>query len=261
MAVGLTLVYGLLRILHMAHAGVFALGAYVMVLTVANATGSIALGLLAAVHGHAGSSGVAIYRLAYQPLLQYRPDVPMIASIGLLVADAGGVSHRVRRAGHGLRPGIFRVTSFNLTGINRQRGVEIAMIVVTAAVVFTELRLLRRDPAPGSAGAPPSPSPQMAASFGIDPIKVRYLNFAVRARHWRRYCRRAGGGAPEQLWSIPAMGFAVSYKALAIIVLGGLGSVRGTLDCEPDAGARRGLRRGVSSPSLALIATRSASSS
>ena len=42
MAVGLTLVYGLLRILHIAHAGVFALGAY-MVVTVANATGSLAL--------------------------------------------------------------------------------------------------------------------------------------------------------------------------------------------------------------------------
>jgi branched-chain amino acid transport system permease protein len=38
MAVGLTLVYGLLRILHIAHAGVFALGAY-MAVTVGNATG------------------------------------------------------------------------------------------------------------------------------------------------------------------------------------------------------------------------------
>ena len=46
MSVGLTLVYGLLRILHVAHAAVFALGAYVTVL-VANATGSIALGFLA----------------------------------------------------------------------------------------------------------------------------------------------------------------------------------------------------------------------
>jgi branched-chain amino acid transport system permease protein len=52
MAVGLTLVYGLLRILHIAHAAVFALGAYVTVL-VANATGSIGLGFLAADRGDA----------------------------------------------------------------------------------------------------------------------------------------------------------------------------------------------------------------
>ncbi len=61
MAVGLTLVYGLLRILHIAHAGVFALGAY-MAVTVANATGSPALGFLvatvvSAVAGTAPSTG------------------------------------------------------------------------------------------------------------------------------------------------------------------------------------------------------------
>ena len=53
MAVGLTLVYGLLRILHIAHAGVFALGAYMAVM-VANATGSLALGFA----GRAGGERV-----------------------------------------------------------------------------------------------------------------------------------------------------------------------------------------------------------
>ncbi len=48
MAVGLTLVYGLLRILHVAHAAVFALGAYITVLA-SNASGSIALGFMAAI--------------------------------------------------------------------------------------------------------------------------------------------------------------------------------------------------------------------
>ncbi|MDH3597637.1 MAG: branched-chain amino acid ABC transporter permease, partial [Rhodospirillales bacterium] len=47
-AVGLTLVYGLLRILHIAHAGLFALGGYLGVL-VTNATGSLPLAMLVAV--------------------------------------------------------------------------------------------------------------------------------------------------------------------------------------------------------------------
>ena len=64
MSVGLTLVYGLLRILHVAHAAVFALGAYVTVL-VANATGSIALGFLAAIMV-TPLFGMAIYRLLYR---------------------------------------------------------------------------------------------------------------------------------------------------------------------------------------------------
>ena len=83
MAVGLTLVYGLLRILHVAHAAVFALGAYITVI-VANATGSVGLGFLAALVV-TPLFGMAIYRLLYEPLLGYRPDVPMIASVGLLV--------------------------------------------------------------------------------------------------------------------------------------------------------------------------------
>jgi branched-chain amino acid transport system permease protein len=70
MAVGLTLVYGLLRILHIAHAAVYAFGAFVTVV-VANATGSIALAVFVAV-GASGLLGVAIYRLLYEPLLPIR---------------------------------------------------------------------------------------------------------------------------------------------------------------------------------------------
>jgi branched-chain amino acid transport system permease protein len=83
-ALGLTLVYGLLRILHVAHASLFTLGAYVGVLTY-NATGSLALTLLAAMLV-SGLSGVAMFRLAYKPLLKQPPHVALIASIGLFIA-------------------------------------------------------------------------------------------------------------------------------------------------------------------------------
>ena len=46
-AVGLTLVYGLLRILHVAHAGLFTLGGYFGVL-ITNATGSLGLAIAVA---------------------------------------------------------------------------------------------------------------------------------------------------------------------------------------------------------------------
>src|SRR5260221_556903 len=81
MAMGLTLVYGLLRILHIAHAGVFTLGAYIGVV-VANTTGSLLLATALAVIV-SGAVGVLIYRWAYQPLLGHPAFVPMIVSIGL----------------------------------------------------------------------------------------------------------------------------------------------------------------------------------
>src|SRR3989337_1269707 len=84
MALGLTLVYGLLRVLHVAQASGFTLGAYVGLLA-ANATGSLpaafALGALAA-----GALGPLIYRLVYQPILDRPPFVALVASIGVLIA-------------------------------------------------------------------------------------------------------------------------------------------------------------------------------
>src|SRR3546814_15137287 len=68
--------------------------------------------------------------------------------------------------------------------------------------------------------------PEMAESFGIDIVKVRYLNFFIGS---------ALAGIAGVMVSIlnnlvePTMGGVASYKALAIIVLGGLGNVRGTL--------------------------------
>ena len=67
---------------------------------------------------------------------------------------------------------------------------------------------------------------RIAESFGVDAVKVRYLNFAIGS------ALAALAGALIGLLNNfvePTMGFVVSYKALAIIVLGGLGSLRGTL--------------------------------
>jgi branched-chain amino acid transport system permease protein len=222
MSVGLTLVYGLLRILHVAHAAVFALGAYVTVL-VANATGSIALGFLAAVMV-TPLFGMAIYRLLYEPLLKYRPDVPMIASVGLLVLMQDAFRIVFGEQGITFRRNAFAFTTFNFAGVTVS-AVQIA-IVVTAAAVFAGLHLFTTRTRIGIGWRATVSNPQIAASFGIDPIKVRYLNFAIGSA-----LAAVAGGLVALLNNLvdPGIGFVVSYKALAIIVLGGLGSVRGTL--------------------------------
>jgi branched-chain amino acid transport system permease protein len=221
MAVGLTLVYGLLRILHVAHAAVFALGAYVVVL-VANATGSLAVGFLAAIVV-TPLFGMAIYRLLYEPLLKYRPDVPMIASVGLLVLMQDAFRILFGEQGVTFRSA-FAFTTYNFAGITVS-AVQIA-IVVTAAVVFAGLHLFTTHTRIGIGWRATVSRPLIAASFGIDPIQVRYLNFAIGSA-----LTAVAGGLVALLNNLvdPGIGFVVSYKALAIIVLGGLGSVRGTL--------------------------------
>jgi branched-chain amino acid transport system permease protein len=222
MSVGLALVYGLLRILHVAHAAVFALGAYVTVL-VANATGSIGLGFLAAIL-ITPLFGMAIYRLLYEPLLDYRPDVPMIASVGLLVLMQDAFRIAFGEQGVTFQHNIYAFMIFDLFG-ERVNAVQIA-IIVSAAVIFLGLHLFTTRTRIGVAWRATVSRPKIAASFGVDAIRMRYLNFALGSA-----LAAVAGGLVALLNNLvdPSIGFVVSYKALAIIVLGGLGSVRGTL--------------------------------
>ena len=222
MAVGLTLVYGLLRILHIAHAAVFALGAYVTVV-LANITGNIVAGFLGAMIA-APVFGIAIYRLLYQPLLIYRPDVPMIASVGLLVLMQDAFRIVFGEQGVTFRRNPFAFMVYNIAGVT-VNAVQIA-IVVAAVLVFVGLHIFTTRTRIGVAWRATVSKPQIAASFGVDAIRVRYLNFALSSA-----LAAVAGGLVALLDGFvdPRTGYVVSYKALAIIVLGGLGSVRGTL--------------------------------
>jgi len=222
MAVGLTLVYGLLRILHIAHAGVFALGAY-MAVVVANATGSLALGFAVALIVSA-VVGVAIYRFAYQPLLGHPPFVPMIVSIGLFIVLQEGFRIVFGAYGLSFDNNPYYTSTISLGGIALNY-VEIAM-VIASVVLLVGFGLFAGLTRAGIGWRATVTDPQMATSFGVDPVRVRYLNFLFGSA-----LAGIAGGLVGLLnnYVEPTMGGAVSYKALAIIVLGGLGSVRGTL--------------------------------
>lgn len=220
-AVGLTLVYGLLRILHIAHAGLFVLGAYIAV-TVTNATGSLELAILAAVLV-TGVAGMAIYRLLYEPILDQPPFVALIASIGLFIAMEEGF--RLVFGPYGLSyaapPGMETVT---FGGLFLSRA-QILLMIVTA-LLLGGLALLADRTRTGVAWRATVTDPPMAQSFGIDIVRVRYLCFFIGS------ALAAVAGVMISLINNlvePTMGSVASYKALAIIVLGGLGNVKGTL--------------------------------
>jgi branched-chain amino acid transport system permease protein len=222
MAVGLTLVYGLLRILHIAHAAVYAFGAYITVI-VANATGSIAIGILAAIAA-CTLLGMAIYRLLYEPLLDYPPYVAMIASIGLLVVMEDGFRIAFGEQGLTFARNPYPTQLHEIAGLTVNT-VQLAIIALSTMCLVL-LALFTTRTRIGIGWRATVSDPRIATSFGVDAIKVRYLNFAIGS------ALAALGGALIALLNNfvePTMGFVVSYKALAIIVLGGLGSLQGTL--------------------------------
>ena len=220
-AVGLTLVYGLLRILHVAHAGLYTLGGYFSILVITN-TGSLALGALVAMLG-VGLLGVVLYRFCYEPILDQPPFVPLIASIGLFIAMEE--LYRILFGSYGVTytdPPLQQMLP--LGGLYLRQAEWVTMLVSVALI--GGLAWLSSKTRLGLAWRATVTDPQMAESFGSDPIRVRHLNFFIGS---------ALAGAAGMIVGIlnnlvePTMGSVPSYKALAIIVLGGLGSVRGTL--------------------------------
>jgi len=222
MAIGLTLVYGLLRILHIAHAAVYAFGAFITVI-VANATGSIALGIVVR-WAAAASSSAASARSSARPWLIHPPYVAMIASMGLLIFMEDGFRILFGEQGLTFTRNPYPTEIHQLFGVTINT-VQIAMIVLSV-VCLTALALFTTRTRVGVAWRATVSNPTIATSFGVDAIKVRYLNFMIGS------ALAALAGALIALLNNfvePSMGFVVSYKALAIIVLGGLGSMRGTL--------------------------------
>ncbi len=221
-ALGLTLVYGLLRILHVAHAALFTLGAYVGVIT-ANATGSLTLAFMAAMIV-SGLAGVLVFRLGYKPILSRPPFVALIASIGLYIAaeeifrilfGASGISFA--------RPPL--QSQVQLFGGLQFKQAEILVMVGTPLIIAV-LAYLQNKTRVGVACQATVSDPQMAESFGISLQLVRDINFFVGS------ALAAFAGVWVGLLNNlvePTMGSVPAYKALAIIVLGGLGSVSGTL--------------------------------
>ncbi|MEY3664208.1 MAG: hypothetical protein RLZZ153_390 [Pseudomonadota bacterium] len=222
MALGLTLVYGLLRILHVAQATVFTLGAYAGVLT-ANASGSLALAFVVAVVS-ACVAGVLIYRLVYEPLLSKPPFVPLVASIGLLIAMEDGFRLLFGPYGLSFAQNPWFAASVSLMGI--QLNMVQVVLVLTALVSISVLAWIAGSTRLGVGLRATVTDAAMAESFGVNRVRVRTATFLAASA-----LAGVSGLLVGMLNNLvePGMGGLIAYKGLAIIVLGGLGSVPGTL--------------------------------
>lgn len=222
MALGLTLVYGLLRILHVAQATVFTLGAYAGLLA-ANATGSLTLAFAVAI-GTACAAGVLIYRWVYEPLLNKPPFVPLVASIGLLIAMEDGFRLLFGPYGLSFTSNPWFATSLGVAGL--QINLVQAVLVVTAVLSIGALTWVASRTRLGVGLRATVTDAAMAESFGVNRVQVRTATFVVASA-----LAGVSGLLVGMLNNLvePGMGGLIAYKGLAIIVLGGLGSVSGTL--------------------------------
>ncbi len=221
LTLGLALVYGILRILHIAHATVYTVGAY-MGLLFYNLTGSLlvcAIGSVAA----CALLGVAIERLVYYPLLKYPPFVPLIGSIAVMLS----IEEICRLvAGPDLLtfPAELPFPEIQLGGIHISSTI-MAVYCITAAILVL-LWYITSHTELGLAMRATSQDISIADAMGINTHFIVSITFVIGSA----IAAIAGilvGIYFNQVY--PTMGYVPAYKTLALIVVGGLGSVPGAV--------------------------------
>lgn len=224
MASGLTMVYGVLKVLHIAHAAVYTVGAFVGLLVYTRVE-NFWLALLAAVL-LSGLLGVLIYRTTYFYMLDAPRTVPLIASIGLftMITDLMQKDFLIGPSQEALPvngAGLSRIETpfFSLTSN------QVLILLVTAILMALVYLVLTRTRV-GLGWQAASLDREMAGAVGVNLNRVVMLNFFLGSA----LAGAAGllvGAYNNSVFA--TMGDIVSYKAFIIIVLGGMGSLPGVI--------------------------------
>lgn len=220
-SIGMTMVYGLLKILHVAHAGVYVFGALLGLLAY-RLTGSIFFAFPAAVVGCA-IMGLLIYQFVYRRVQDEKPLIPLIVGIGLYTAmtDAFRLAigpysiafeHDLGQAQYSL--GNFYIT-FNQMLVIGCAGLLLAMVWFVVNRTRT-----------GLAWRASAQDRETAMGIGVNSKYFFGLNFMFGS---------ALAGIAGVLVALyysavnPNMGDVWAYKVFVVMVLGGLGNVTGTV--------------------------------
>ena len=219
-ALGLTLVYGILHVPNFAHGGFYMIGAFVAFQAmVAWSWGYWAAMLVAAVA--VAVLGIVSERLIFHPLRKASPLHPKIASIGLLLFLEAGAQ--------ALWGADFQRMPTPYTSIVEMGGItapaQRLLIIVAAFALMVALHLFLTRTITGATIIAMAQNREGASMVGIDANRVSMLTFAISGV---LAAVAATLYAPINL-VYPAMGHLVITKAFVIIILGGMGSIPGAV--------------------------------
>jgi branched-chain amino acid transport system permease protein len=224
-AVGYTLVFGVLDILNLAHQAVFMLAAFIALALVADAHLSLWLALPAAVLA-AGAIGILLERVAFRPL-RGRADSNISGLISSLAMATVFEAIALQIFG----PDISRFPPDTFPDRVLRIGTATASllqlcIVGISLVLMAALTLLLSRTRLGRQIRAVAESPRAARILGIDVDRAIAMAFFLSS---------ALGGAAGVLFGLafnsisPDVGRGVELKGLAVIILGGMGSVPGAV--------------------------------
>ena len=242
-ALGYTMVYGVLQFINFAHSEIFAIGAFagVETLIALDSTGVLAKAgtfgsyayfalALAVAMAVAGGAAVLIERIAYRPLRGSPKLVPLISAIGVSFA----IQDLIRLTESLTTGQFFRVIptfgsfddQIHVLGLPVTMQVKSLVVIVAAMVMLVALNYLVKATKIGKAIRAVAQDQRTAGLMGIGVNGMISLTFFIGG---------SLGGAAGVLYGLkftrvdPFIGFMPGIKAFAAAVLGGIGNLTGAL--------------------------------
>ncbi len=249
-ALGYTMVYGVLEFINFAHSEIFAVGAFVGVelLIALDATGILAGASLVMAYAYlilailfgmiaAGALAVTVERVAYRPLRGASRLVPLISAIGVsfLLQDiirlvesltTGQFNRIMPTFGNFDGRIIFGKLAMGNSTITLGIAIKSIIVIVAAVVMLVGLNYLVNATRIGKAIRAVAQDRKTASLMGINVNKIISLTFLVGGLL---------GGAAGVLYALkftridPFVGFFPGLKAFTAAVLGGIGNMTGAL--------------------------------
>ena len=222
LATGLSLIFGVMKIVNFAHGELLMLGAYitatVFVLTGINPYSLIILTMLVL-----GIIGIAIERLGFRPILGTSKLNEIFLSLGLIyvIQNAAALIWGDERQ---VLTSPYQTVTIPMGPI--QLPVDYIIIIIVTALILVGLTLLLKKTSLGKAIRATSQNRKGAMIVGINVERMDMITFGIGA---------GLAGAAGTLWVVsgqvfnPYIGSLPAIKAFAIIILGGLGSIPGAI--------------------------------
>ena len=233
-AIGYTMVYGIIGMINFAHGEVYMIGSYVAFIVIAGLSlmglDSLPLVITAAFAASVivtSAYGYSIERVAYRPLRGSNRLIPLISAIGMSIFLQNEVllaQDSKDKAIPNLLPGNFVIGSDSMTGVTISY-MQVLIFVITFVVMLGLTAFISRSRL-GRACRACAEDIKMANLLGINTNNIIALTFVIGA---------ALAAVAAVLLGLqygvinPHLGFLAGIKAFTAAVLGGIGSIPGAM--------------------------------
>ncbi len=231
-ALGYTMVYGILELINFAHGEIYMLGAYVAIVTLSFLTFSgltatsiilslIIVGIVTTVY--CGAYGLTLEKVAYRPLRHAPRLSPLISAIGMSIFLQNYVMLSQGSADK-IFPHIF--PSGNITMGDSTITYLQCFIIISSLILMITLQAFIRKTRLGKAMRATAQDKKMASLLGIDidtVIVVTFITGSVLAA--------SAGIMVAMYYGLINfyMGYVAGIKAFTAAVLGGIGNIQGAV--------------------------------